>query len=79
VLDHGNHVYSIYSHNSEAEVQVGQQVEAGQRIGRQGNEGYSFGSHLHFEVHTGAPYTGDWQQPFDSGEFVDPSEWLPES
>ncbi len=79
VLDHGNQIYSIYSHNSEAEVQVGQQVEAGQRIGRQGNEGYSFGSHLHFEVHTGAPFTGDWQQPFDSGEFVDPSEWLPES
>lgn len=77
VLDHGNHVYSIYSHNSSADVSVGQRVTAGQPIGRQGNEGYSFGSHLHFEIHTGAPFTGDWQSPFAGGSFVNPADWLP--
>ncbi len=78
IIDHGNNVYSIYSHNSEAYVKVGQRVRAGQVIGRQGNEGYSFGSHLHFEVHVGAPFTGDWRQPFRGGTFVDPLDWLPE-
>ncbi|MDQ4076939.1 MAG: peptidoglycan DD-metalloendopeptidase family protein [Chloroflexota bacterium] len=77
VLDHGNHVYSLYSHNNRAEVRVGERVRAGQRIGLQGNEGYSFGSHLHFEVHVGAPFTGNWETPFNGGEFVDPTEWLP--
>ncbi len=77
VLDHGDNVYSLYSHNSIAEVKTGDRVEAGQRIGRQGNEGYSFGSHLHFEVHVGAPFSGDWQKPFAGGEFADPAEWLP--
>ncbi|MFA9288480.1 MAG: M23 family metallopeptidase [Weeksellaceae bacterium] len=77
VIDHGNNVYSIYSHNSEHSVSIGQTVTAGQPIGRQGNEGYSFGSHLHFEVHTGAPYSGDWTEPFAYGQFEDPLQWLP--
>ncbi|GEM_PF-5912169 len=78
VIDHGNNVYSIYSHNSEAYVTPGQRVQAGQVIGRQGDEGYSFGSHLHFEVHVGSPFTGDWREPFRGGRFVDPRDWLPE-
>ncbi len=77
VIDHGDQVYTLYSHNSAASVTVGQQVDAGEAIGRQGNEGYSFGSHLHFEVHTGAPWSGDWQNPFSGGQFEDPLEWLP--
>lgn len=79
VLDHGGQVYSIYSHNSEATVKVGEKVTAGQPIGRQGSEGFSYGSHLHFEVHVGAPYSGNWQSPFTGGEFVDPRPWLPAS
>jgi murein DD-endopeptidase MepM/ murein hydrolase activator NlpD len=77
VLDHGNNVYSIYSHNSEAFVATGDTVTAGQAIGRQGSEGYSRGSHLHFEIHVGAPYTGVWQEPFRGGEFINPLPWLP--
>lgn len=77
VLDHGNNVYSIYSHNSEAFVETGDTVTAGQAIGRQGSEGYSRGSHLHFEIHVGAAYTGVWQEPFRGGEFINPLPWLP--
>lgn len=78
VIDHGGNVYSVYSHNSAATVAAGEQVAAGQEIGRQGNEGYSFGSHLHFEIHTGAPYSGNWQEPFRGGTFEDPLLWLPQ-
>lgn len=77
VIDHGGDLYSIYSHNSAASVAVGEPVTAGQRIGQQGNEGYSFGSHLHFEIHTGAPYSGNWQEPWLGGQFEDPVQYLP--
>lgn len=77
VIDHGNNVYTIYSHNSEADVVAGQVVQAGQAIARQGDEGYSFGSHLHLEVHTGAAFSGDWTEPFKGGTFEDPMKWLP--
>ncbi len=77
VIHHGNQVYSVYSHNSMATVQAGDPVEAGQMIGRQGNEGYSRGPHLHLEIHAGSPYSGDWQSPWYGGDFVDPWPWLP--
>ena len=39
-----------YCHLSKRLVSVGRRVEAGQHIGIEGNTGYSFGSHCHFEV-----------------------------
>jgi hypothetical protein len=39
-----------YCHLSKRLVSVGRRVEAGQHIGVEGNTGYSFGSHCHFEV-----------------------------
>ncbi|MDQ4076464.1 MAG: M23 family metallopeptidase, partial [Chloroflexota bacterium] len=77
IIDHGNNIYTTYSHNSSASVAVGDRVEAGQEIARQGSLGFSFGPHLHLEVHTGAPYSGNWQEPWYGGQFVDPWPWLP--
>ncbi|HYN90246.1 MAG TPA: M23 family metallopeptidase, partial [Ardenticatenaceae bacterium] len=77
VLDLGGNAYALYSHNAAAFVQPGERVSAGQAIGRQGDEGYSFGAHLHFEVHVGAPFSGNWREPFQGGEFVDPLQFLP--
>jgi murein DD-endopeptidase MepM/ murein hydrolase activator NlpD len=80
IIHHGNYLYTIYSHNSEAHVEIAQQVEAGQPIGRQGNEGYSFGSHLHFEVMVGCGFTGNWLTPWGNcTNFVNPLPWLPAS
>jgi len=47
----GNVIY--YCHLAERYVEKGGTVTAGQRIGRQGHTGYSFGDHLHFEVRRG--------------------------
>jgi murein DD-endopeptidase MepM/ murein hydrolase activator NlpD len=50
MIDHGGGVVSVYGHSSSLMVKEGQVVEAGQPIGRIGNTGYSFGSHLHLEI-----------------------------
>lgn len=39
-----------YCHLAKRLVSVGQRVEAGDHLGIEGNTGYSFGSHCHFEV-----------------------------
>jgi len=50
LLRHYNGLETIYGHLSRADVEVGQYVKAGEKIGLGGSTGRSTGSHLHFEV-----------------------------
>ena len=49
-LDDGHGYFPHYCHLSKRLVSKGDKVKAGQIIGVEGQTGYSFGSHLHFEV-----------------------------
>ncbi|MBD0839766.1 MULTISPECIES: transglycosylase family protein [unclassified Streptomyces] len=59
VVRHSDGRYSQYAHLSAISVRSGQQVGAGQRIGRSGSTGNSTGPHLHFEVRTGPGFGTD--------------------
>ncbi|MCY4063104.1 MAG: M23 family metallopeptidase [Chloroflexi bacterium] len=50
MIDHGYNVFTNYAHLSEALVEPGQRVEAGQIIALSGNTGRSSAPHLHWEV-----------------------------
>jgi septal ring factor EnvC (AmiA/AmiB activator) len=54
ILNHGDSFYTLYGHLSEIGVSVGQEVSAGQVIGRSGDSGSLKGPELHFEVRRGA-------------------------
>jgi len=62
MLDHGLGVFSGYSHLSQIDVKVGDQVEKGAVLGKTGTTGLAGGDHLHFDIAL-------------QGEFVDPVEW----
>lgn len=49
-LDHGQGLISIYMHLSRIDVQVGQRVTRGERLGAVGATGRSTGPHLHWTV-----------------------------
>jgi len=50
VIRHNNGTQTLYAHMSAVAVYPGQQVVAGQLVGRVGSTGNSTGNHLHFEV-----------------------------
>jgi murein DD-endopeptidase MepM/ murein hydrolase activator NlpD len=63
VLDHGGALATLYGHLSRLDVQPGDVVRRGDRIGLVGSTGASTGPHLHFEVRV-------------RGTPVDPSPYL---
>lgn len=64
-IDHGSGIHTRYGHmyNDGVLVKVGDQVSAGQQIGKVGSNGNSTGCHLHFEV-------------LMNGQHVDPKAFL---
>ncbi|MES2938268.1 MAG: M23 family metallopeptidase [Pseudomonadota bacterium] len=49
VVDHGKGENTLYAHLSRIDVQAGQKIARGQRIGAVGQTGWATGPHLHFE------------------------------
>ena len=52
-IDHGNGYQTLYGHLQSKSVKIGDQVSAGQEIGKSGQSGNVTGPHLHFEVRKG--------------------------
>ncbi|MEY8567282.1 M23 family metallopeptidase [Corynebacteriaceae bacterium 7-707] len=65
-IKHDDGTITVYGHMATIDVTVGQQVQAGQKIAGIGNEGFSTGPHVHFEVYP------------TEGNAVDPEPWLRE-
>ncbi|MGN1347162.1 MAG: M23 family metallopeptidase [Eubacteriales bacterium] len=63
-VDTADGLRMYYCHLSRRLVEAGERVRAGDVLGEEGNTGYSFGSHLHFEVRD------------SSGTSLDPSAYL---
>ncbi|ULH30605.1 M23 family metallopeptidase [Leptospira weilii] len=53
LVQHNNGIFTLYGHNSNVLVKVGDSVTRGQVISNVGNSGNSFGAHMHYEVRTG--------------------------
>ena len=50
-IRHDDGAVSVYGHMESLYVAAGQRVTAGQAIAAMGNQGFSTGPHLHFEIH----------------------------
>ncbi|RWS48643.1 peptidase M24 [Arcobacter venerupis] len=62
IIDHGIGLATLYAHTSSANVELNDEVKAGQQIGNTGSTGAVFGDHLHFGV-------------LVQGIEVNPNEW----
>ncbi|PID71663.1 MAG: peptidase M23 [Desulfobulbus propionicus] len=62
IIDHGQGIYSLYSHLSRIDVAAGSMVTTDEHIGNSGTTGMAGGDHLHFSM-------------LVHGIFVTPVEW----
>jgi murein DD-endopeptidase MepM/ murein hydrolase activator NlpD len=53
IIQHGQHLSSLYAHNSELKVKQGDHVGQGSLIALMGSTGHSTGPHVHFELRQG--------------------------
>jgi murein DD-endopeptidase MepM/ murein hydrolase activator NlpD len=53
ILRHDRKTTSLYAHNSELKVKLGDQVTKGALVALLGNTGHSTGPHVHFEIRDG--------------------------
>lgn len=67
---HDDGTVCLYAHLERANVSVGQRVSKGQVIGRMGNSGNSFGSHLHWEFWS----KNDYNSNIDPTPYLQPKE-----
>lgn len=68
VIEHENDLFTLYAHLSKIDVEPGDVVHEGDKIGEVGQSGAATGSHLHFEVRR-----GDMENYFST---VNPELWL---
>ena len=66
ILDHGGGLFTLYAHLSRIDVAEGDQVRAGQQLGKSGATGRVTGPHLHWGAKIG-------DEPFDPTALLDPT------
>jgi murein DD-endopeptidase MepM/ murein hydrolase activator NlpD len=76
-ISHGDGLASMYAHPSATEVNVGDQVFAGDRIARMGATGNVSGSHLHLEIQVRGVPTDPYEFLFaaNPGKASTPPAW----
>lgn len=61
VINHENHMQSLYAHLSSIAVAPGQKITRGELIGKVGSTGFATGNHLHLEI----SYEGNLVNPLE--------------
>lgn len=65
----GQIIYTLYGHLDRIDVEIGQEIEQGGRVGIVGDQGIAIGPHLHFEVRVG-------DDPLDFDATQNPDLWI---
>ena len=68
-IDHGNGVTSLYAHNSQILVNVGDKVSQGDLIAKMGSTGNSTGNHCHWSVQVNGTYINP-QTKYKVGDII---------